>query len=342
MVETNIIIYIIAAVLGIAGIAAWSRKEKKVAGINKALVGIIGVGLAVGLVAMQMGYLTGIGLSPLAAGVPGVPVTPTVQLTPTGICAVEDTTVTLSATDKATTTATGGSHKYRVNGAPALTVSDAGTLTASPGDTLSIMWFNNSARGAYFSDISTEVVPCAGTKTFSKELIANGTLTINVFNEEGNQIDTVGENETVAAGEVVTLDANIKGTYQKGLAHGGIMVVEWNNTRFDDVIISLGGVEVSVPRVYSITYGTTSSVKAYSIPAIIPTAEGVDKLEGSITINADDSKDPGVYDDIYLELFDNNYYINEDTGGSYDGPDVEDEDDVRTRSNSATRTIHVD
>lgn len=253
------------------------------------------------------------------------------------LCAIEDTTVTLSGIDKYTAIASSGTHRYRINNAPALTVSDAGTFTASPGDSVNILWMNGSeTQSNYFSDISTEIIPCVGTKVFSKELIKNSTVTIDVFNEDGNKIDAKN-NETLDAGDVTTLTARIKGQFQKGQPYGGVIICNYNNTDFDDCIVDFGGEEVNVPQIYSL--GGNRRAKAYSIPAIFDT----EQLDGTVTIDVDDTNNP--YPDIQsalnLTYYPSDYFINEDLGGIYDGPAVEDEDDTQTKAYFVTSDIFI-
>ena len=256
------------------------------------------------------------------------------QTTPSGLCAVEDTTVTLSAFNKYTSASTSGTHKYRINGAPALTVSDAGTFTASPNDAISILWMNES--NGYYGDVSNEVVPCSGTKTFSQSLIQNGTQTIEVYNEESNLIDGTSNNETLSAGDVVSLESKIKGTYQKGMPYGGVLVVEYNKTLVDDVVVDFGGSKVNVPVTYAITLSTESVTKAYSIPALLSNQI----LSGSITIDADDTNDP-TDSDVLLKLYVNDYFVNENNGGAFEGPAVTDENDASVHENVEEFTLHM-
>ena len=337
---------IVLAILGFLAIFLTQvfARGKDAAGIRKTWFWIGMIGLVPGLIALAspstIPFLQteiGLGGGALSAGTGiSLPDKPS-----SVICAVEDTTVTLSSNNKYTATSTGGTHRYRINGAPAQTVSDAGTLTASPGDTLQILW-GNETIGNYFGSVSNEVIPCVGTKTFTTDLVQNGTLTVEVFNEEGNLIDTVQENETLAAGDVVTLSARLKGTYQRGFPYGGVMVVEFNGTgsssQIDDVILSFGGSETSVPSIYSITLGTFARTKAYTIPSIISNQI----LDGSIVIDADDTNNPGSAGDPLLTFYPNDYFINEDTGGSFDGPSADDEDDAQTFPHITTFTINVD
>lgn len=327
---------LIALVIGAIALGARYLTSTKKKDMRKLLGGIAIAGLLIfGAGALIPGtVLTNpigpIGLEKAFAAAPGV----TTSVTPSevsktkvgGTCppgSVEDVTVTLSAVDKYTTTATGGTHRYRINGGVAETVSDGGTFTASGGDTIEILWENGSAGSNYFSKVDQVTLPCdKGTVRLSTELVQNGTLTIEVFNEEGNLIDTSGENETIGAGDVVTLTAKLKGTFQRGFPYGGVLVVEYNATAYDDVIAEFGGSKTNVPDFYTVS-NTANIAKAYTVPAILSN----EILEGKITIDADDTHNPSDVDDITLKFYPSNYYINEDTGGSFDGPAVEDEDD---------------
>lgn len=342
MVATNILLVIAAAIIAVvAGLAAKQKKSRMTGFWIAAVIGVVGIlPILLPAIALQFPILTqdinlgGGGQQPVA--IYSVPTSPQAPVS-SGICAVEDTTITLSGINKYTSAASSGTHKYRINGAPALTVSDAGTFTASPGDKLEILWM--SEGNTYYGEVSNEVVPCLGTKTFSKELVSNGTLTIEVYNEEGNLISTDGvNNETLAAGDVVTLNSKIKGTYQKGMSLGGVLVVEYNKTSIDDVIVEFGGSKVSVPPVYSITFGSDASTKAYSIPSILSNQI----LEGKITIDADDTNNPAVTaNDVKLKLYINDYYVDDLNGGAFSGPAVIDENDAATQTNVATSTIYV-
>lgn len=254
------------------------------------------------------------------------------------VCAVEDTTVTLSSIDAYTAAATGGTHRYKVNGAPALTVSNAGTFTASPGDKLSILWLNGSESTAnYFSEVSEYVIPCAGTKTFSSELYQNGSFNIRIFNEEGNLLDSSGENETLGTGDVVNLDMDLQGQYQRAYHHGLIVVAEYDKNNYTDVQVQLGGMEVDVPNVFAST-NTSWTAKAYTIPPLI----GNDRVSGTLYIEVDSSANPTAIADILLTFYPQDYFVNDDTGGSFDGPAPEDEDDTATRSGTETFTVAID
>lgn len=322
--------------LAIAVLAVRQRQARMTISWIGAIVGAIGI---IGLIAPQatpflqgeigftedLGTLAASGTANLQGASPQPTVTVCDQSNPT--------TVTLSAEDVYTAATTGGTHRYRINGAPALTVADAGTFTASPGDRIDVLW-NNASRTGYYGKVSTYVVPCLGTKTFSEKLSQNGSLTTRIFNEEGNLIDNVNENETLAAGDVVNLKYELQGQFQRDYAHGFTLVLEYNSSSIDSIKLQdANGAEfpsVTTPQVYVTAYGTSSATKSYLLPKL--TSNTI--LAGTIVIDADDTNNPGAGrdGDINMTYLPHNFFINEDVGGKFDGPAAEDEDNVATRA----------
>ena len=332
----SLIAGIIGAVLLILSLAkGYKDKGTKVIMTWLAIGGIV---IAVLPAFMPVAFLTDpLGGATIAVSTGTIPTQSVVG----GICGVEDTTVTISAVDAYTEASAGTTHRYRVNNGPALTVANAGTFTASPGDVISVL-YGNETDGTYYGFTETETLPCAGTKTISDKIYRNGTLTVEVFNEEGNLIDGV-ENETLANGDVVTLSSKLKGTYQRGFPHGGVIVAEFNGTgtsTIDDVIVNFGGSETSVPGIYAITLGTNARTKAFTVPAILSNQI----IEGKIVIDVDDTNNPvGTGDgDVVLTFYANDYFIDDDNSGAFAGPKVTDEDNVQTFLHTTASTLHID
>jgi len=347
----SVLSWILIGILLLMGGVAYARVKKgkdKIVGFGRNKVIGVFVVSAVTLFVVQAGFLGGMGLNPLAIGDTGVQTVietgEPVLDTNIGLCAVEDTTITFSAIDRFTQSSAGGSHRYRINSNPALTVSDAGTITASPADVISVLWENASTTSNYYSDVDKFVVPCKGTYTASTELSQNGTVTISVFNEERNLISgsvTGTENETLANGDVVTLSAEMVGSFQRAHPYGGVMVAEYDQATYDDVIIKFGGVKTDTPTFYSIT-NSGNTTKTYTIPSIVGSTGAEGKLEGSIIIDADDTINPHFGNDILLTFYPNNYYIDEDLGGAFAGSAVEDEDDAQTTAHTTKYRLNVD
>lgn len=332
MVELNWL-WIVIGIVAIFMAYKVGKQKGKVMGMGKT-VPVLFFLLIIGVSAYYSGLYDYIkGEVPVTAVTPQIVVTPTQPVTT--LCAVEDTTVTLSTTDAYTLVSTAGTHAYRINGAPRKEVSDAGTITTSPGDKLEILWFNASTIDGsnYFSDVSTEIVPCVGTKTYTKMLYKNvSNFAFSVWNQEGVQIDgalasiTTEVNETVGPGDVPTLKAEIQGQYQRGMPHGAVIVCEYNTTTMDDCIVDFGGQKTAVPNVFKVSH-TDHSAKAYTIPALLSNA----MLSGTVTLDIDDTNSPAIADDEnpVIWVYPINYFINEDKAGIYE-LGAEDEKDVAT------------
>jgi len=252
------------------------------------------------------------------------------------------TTVTLSATDKYTTGAVGGYHRYKVNGNPAIEIADQGTFTASPGNTITVLW-NNETSSGYYGSTNTYVLECTGAKTFSTQSVNNGTLTSSLKDSDDNTIDGSANNQTLGAGDVKDVAIKLSGEYKKDFPYGFVAVIEMNKTSMDDVVLSTDSGSVlttaTVPQSYSAVYGAESVKKAYFVPAIVSNSD----LRLKATLDADDTINPGPGgSDAIIVLYPMNYFINEDNGGAFEGPSAEDEDNALTRDGGFTVTVHVD
>jgi hypothetical protein len=259
-----------------------------------------------------------------------------------GKCLTADTTtVTLSAQDKYLATPTGGYHRYRINGNPALTVADAGTFSASPGDKIAVLWMNGSKTSA-FSVVGNYIVPCAGTATLSEKLSNNASLTIRFFNSNNDLIDGATVNQTMVAGDIKNVATEIEGSYQKDYPYGFVAVIEFNKTSVDDVQLTQNGVEitsVAIPQSHSTTLGADSSRKAYLISEVNSNS----KLQFTTVVDADDSTNPqaGAGSDVLLTLYPRNYFVNDKNGGAFEGPSAEDEYNAVTRTGTQAGTLYL-
>ena len=337
--------WIFAVVAVIALWMTWKASKvsgKTIANVNKTFVVIVFLAVGVGaLYLSNLGSFIGVA-SPLAAAIgvgagAGTGIITPIQATQCPPGSVEDASVTFKGIDAYTLAASGGTHRVSRNGGPASAVSDGGTLTVSGGDTLDILWMNGTATGNYFSDKSSVTLSCSnGAPEVSQKLYRNGTVTLEVFNTNGNLIST-SENQTMAAGDVKTLTMKVKGSYQRGQPYGGIIVAEWNNTVIDDVIVEMGGVPITVPQVDVPTYATSSGRKAYTVPAILGTAI----LEGQITLDADDSNAPATVNttNILLTYYSNNYFVS--STGVISGPAAETDQNVQTFGNRVRFNVYT-
>lgn len=291
------------------------NKKSQVPGMGLfiTLFAIVGVVFAVFWVASLMGGKgSGLTVTPSVDGVTATDVLGKITLT-------EDTTVTFSAVDKFDSSiGINGNHQYIVNGGAAKTVANLGTDTLSPGDSLMVLFGqgNNSGTVVYLNSLKTFTVPDKGTYNPKGELYRNGTLTSRIFNEEGNLVDDTNENETLAAGDVVTLNVELQGQYERGqFANGGCAIVEYNTTAYDDVIYDVGGSKIGTPDYYTVS-ATAMTTKTYTIPAFTSNA----KLTGSLMVDVDDVVDPVSFaagtssgTHIRLNFVPNEYRLNSNT-----------------------------
>ena len=301
--------------------------------------------VVIGFLVWQSGMLTNI--LGAGGGTTTPPPAPTTPPAPTGIikidggCGVDSTTITVSAQDYYTLGAVGGVHRYRIDGNPAKAISDGGTFTSSKDEQINILFANQTtpASFSYYSDVMDYTVLCEGTKTLSKKLYANDTFTVNIFNEEGNLISDP-ENETLGAGDTITLSGNIKGQYKKAAApYGGVIIAEYNSSTMDNVEVSFDGItkKTTTPTFYTVGY-TTHVTKSYEFPALITNNE----IKMGTYLDADDTKNPSseAGQDIKLTYCTINYYVDEDDQGNYK-KGIEDENGLQV-GNCYPYTLSVD
>lgn len=315
-----------AIVTAIAVLAVKDRKKRKT--ISYVGAGILVLALLVGLVSPNYAYNTDLGGFTNLAVAPRMVITPPTPTMPVPGCAVESTTVAVSATNKHTSAATGESHLYRINGAPARTVANAGTFTASPGDRVEIMFMGGNTSSAYYSDIKSYTVPCVGTKDFYTNVIANGTLTIDLFNRDGDRMNSGVANQTIGAGQTFTLNLRLTAPNDAGYLHGGIMVVEFNNTEVRDMTIQTkqgGTLKTNNPNFYTVS-NTANVFRTFNIQALEDNAE----LDLNLIVEASTSVNPAGMDGFTIRFYPKNPFVNARTGGSFNAPAVEDEDDDQT------------
>jgi len=350
----SIIPYIIAVILALAGAYCLFKKDKK---DKKKVMMILGVVLLAGAAfagAWQYGLLANYGILPIGViAIPGTGVSlstaPTSTGTITGACVgVEDTTVTWSWVNKYTSAAGGGTHRYRVSTdggttfGPATTVSDLGTATLSPGNVVQTL-FGNATDGTYFGVLTQEVIPCKGTYTLDAQAVANGSLTINVFNEEGNLIDSSGENETIGAGDAVNLKVEVQASNKKGFPYGGVFIVEVNGTSVDEEDTELTFQDLPIRKLSSNpSVQTVATVDSRQISFEVGAFEGTALHTGSLYLKADDTYDPTDAVDPKIVFLPYDYYTNEDNGGAFEGPAVQDEVNAQTFAHVTSKTVSVD
>lgn len=252
-------------------------------------------------------------------------------------------TYTLAAQDFYNGTAAGGTHRYRLNNGAWQTVSDAGTISASPKQKLDVLWENGATTG-YFSYYESYTTPCSVT-TFSPKLYTNGTLTSVVKDDSGTVIAVATNNQTLNAGDVVTGEVTLKGTFERAFPYGFDAVVEWNNTDLDDVkLLDSAGNEYSLgtePQSHTDVYGGAAidTKKTYSLPGLFTT----NNLVYQVLMDADDTNNPAAQgscgNNITITYYSKNLYVDDNAGGLAAGPSSQDEDQTLTRAAGAGTSV---
>jgi hypothetical protein len=290
-------------------------------------IAFLSLGIFLGGTSAVMGYLS-------AATVAGDNTADNVNI---DISSCPDTqrTVMFKAQDALSAAAlTGYTHQYRIvtkDGieSAAVNVNDGSTDTLYVGSKLKVLFAGaNTTTGQYFAKEVEYLVPCEGSPNAFAQIYRNGTATIQVYNEEGNLID-VSNNETLATGDVASLDINIKGQSDRAQPNGFVAVIEYNSSDYDKVDLSIGGVKekVAIPTFFTVS-STANTAVAYKVPAMIDN----NKLSGQLTLDVKSTANPGVAtgNGPVIRLYALQYYTDEDAGGAFKGPAVEDQDGAAT------------
>lgn len=256
------------------------------------------------------------------------------------------TTVTLSSEDKYSSVASGGTHRYRLAGATAKTVSDGGTFTASPGQTLQVL-LGNASLTSYFGRVKSFIVPCDTTYSPLEDdntplkTVGNGTLSITVYNRDGDAMSaTVGE--TLVAGDNQAIKMKLQGTFEKEFPYGLVAVVETNKSQMDSVkLLTQGGIELAttaIPQTNLPVNGVDSVRTAYIVPEVIGSAEYFYQLN----LDADNTINPeSDMGNTTITFYPRNPFINEDEGGIFASASAEDEDNAVTRTGQFTYGVYI-
>lgn len=266
----------------------------------------------------------------------------------TAACSYDGNTVTFSSVDAYSGSASGGVHAWKRSGSSVVNyVSDAGTASLTPYETITILLGNESDTGYYAEKFNFQV-PCAASSELklngdSPHTYRNGTLTVRIFNEEGNIVDGNGENETLTAGDTPNLKLEVQGQYQRGFPHGFLLVVEYNKSSFDNIVPSFNefsiGPAVTVPTVHTIS-STGRTAKAYELPAMISNTMWTGTL--AVDVGDDTTDTVSDTDDPIIYFYAKDYFIDSDNGNAFAGPSIEDEDNTQTFFHTTSSTLSVD
>jgi len=270
-------------------------------------------------------------------------------------CYIEDTTLTVGPGEQMfapTTKATTSYHRLIKNGVDKGLYLDGSTLTVNPGDNVAIYWAENDTT--YYAAKQEFAIPCAGEVTAGEmpdsnayKLYSNGTdITIRVFNTNDGNKNADGTNQTLSAGDVETLEVQLRGKYEEAMSpYGDIIVVcEGNDTVYDDLILGKYPTE-TMPSVHKLA-NSDRKAWTYRIPNLISNAQ----IDTTLVIDVDDTNGPDATSDktdhdILVSFYDEDWYQDSSTGLMMFGVETDEDADVgfapRVTSPTAT-TIHTD
>lgn len=295
---------------------------------------VAGILILVGIQFLAPGTLSGIFGTTTTTTTPTTPGT-----TPSGYCSTEDVTVTLDAVEEYTNGAMSGSNFYYVNGGQngaQQSVTDAGTFTASPGDTIDVYFQLESPM--HYTKSKAYTIPCKGTFIARENVYrheSNGgaagavtpPLTVRIFTQDNGDLNTILNNESLAAGDLVTLKMEIQGNYERGMPYGATVACDGNGSLYDKIEMNGGGITTAaaVPTLFNGRNLPQGKKWAFKLPPIISNQE----ISGSLVIDVCDAATCNPFahqlSSIYCELYDWDYFTT-DTG-AVAGPGPEDTDD---------------
>jgi len=202
---------------------------------------------------------------------------------------------------------------------------DETSFTVDVGDKMAVYYAENAstAGAAYYAAKQEFVVPCDGGEVTTSQmpdsnafkLYSGNNISVKVFNEDNGNLNDASDNETLAAGDVITLDVNIDGSFEDAFSPYGkiIYVVDVNGSKYDDIDVVMGdgksAVKATVPKSYS-SLGSDSDTYAFELPGCVTSCN----IDYKLVVDVDDTLDPGTVDDITTTYFDQDWYLNSDSG----------------------------
>lgn len=302
-IDSGWFVWVVVVITALLGTVFATSKKQEIAGRSKWLlaipllaVGIIGAGL-------QFGFFTDLGFSPLSSGVEPVDtgavadnVTLEIPTTPSGVSSVcqpgssvSKTTIKLSAANAVTLAAAGGTHAYKVSGGSVSTVADGGTFDSSPGTTIEYLLMNESNTATYLGKKGSFTVPCSGTYELTQpdakgfvpgnKIYANGSLTMDLFNRDGNSMAAGVNNQSMTTNDDFKLALRFTAPSEAGFEYGGVVIFEGNATAIDFSKLQLldsAGNELPSATISSSLKragATERALKLWSVPGMISNAE---------------------------------------------------------------------
>lgn len=261
-----------------------------------------------------------------------------------GSCPIEDTTISLNSHDKfkKNTDITDGDHRVFLNGADKGWVADAGTVTATPGDSITIYFGLNSTT--YYPVVETGMVSCSGTMDLDAAMTKIDNTTSWLFkNQDGSTMSTsVGQD--MSASTRYDLSLTIKATAKSSIGNPDLdgknaVCFQYNTTAYSNV-------KIDGTSIIGIPFGLPASRTGYSwtcngIPAIEndPDVPGDETFEGTLIVETKStftSVSTGAGLNISAILWDYSVDLHADTLAEIIGREDEDGNDIGDQNSAIT------
>lgn len=319
------IVYIAAAVLAILGVLALTRKEKKVMGQNKILVGLIPLIIGVGLVLAQQGMLADYGISPFsAASAGGVVYVNNQPASSGGSITTYQPTATFVTKDKYSTVEVSGTDWYKRGSQPATETAISNT---NPGESISY-WVDNAT---YWVTPATGVAG-SGVTAFKADAFANGAASVTAYDLVNRQsVSNSAYNTSMGANDQANIEITYQGTAKaSAMPFGGVFVVEANSTIAS---ITCTGDDLLASNPFHLTYTVSATSHTYRTFAVGPTIDDGTGSVRKITCQFNNGASAAGADSAYyFKFIPANYYISDAGNIEFDTEKFADAETTRVGS----------
>ena len=298
-------------------------------GDKMGILPILAIGVALVLV-LNLGGLGDTVKGWFGGAEPVTPGTPSV----TDKCYIEDTTLTIGPSQEAfnpTTKLTTTYHRLFLNAVDKGLYLDGSTVTVNPKDEVEIIYGENSST--HYAAKQKFTVPCQGAVTSGAAPDSNAyklyqndanNMTRRILNDDNGNSNSATDNETLNAGDSVSLNYRLTGTYEDAFSPYGdmVLVVEANDTVYKEFAIN-DFTETTCPGLHAVG-NVDEKTWCFAHKGTISN----EQIDTTISIQVESGINPqptsGAEIDIYY--YDADYYLNTDSGLEEIG--IEDNDDA--------------
>lgn len=290
----------------------------------------------------------------IIGGFATVPTEEEAVVTDRPFCEHDGITVTVGPTDKMfapATSVSGVYHRLIIDGIDDGLKVDGSTKALTPGDKITVIYAENDTT--YYASKVDITLPCAATLLTSKmdggthklyQIDASTNLNIKTFDDDDGLLNNGSggsATETLAAGDVVSMDGSLQGQFEDAFSPYGKIYVSlvYNTTAFDEVDFSAPGVADATPPTFRSTANITTgyAMKGWTIPGIISN----EKVDFTVMLDADDTYAPsGNGCDVVMFFDDEDWYQDTDTGEMEFGPENNDDTNIGDTTDN-TKSIEI-